>query len=53
MPTNSKLENQKPIYPIAGIQYRYPENRAVIGLQYIGNSIVLTMGYRIGKNHNE
>lgn len=49
---SDKMENQKALYPIAGITYRYPENRGNIDLRYQANSIYLTFNLRIGKNHN-
>ena len=52
-PTNTKLENNKPFYPMVSLQYRAPENRAIFDLRYMGNSIILSMGFRFGKNHNE
>lgn len=53
LPSSSKLENNKPYYPMVSVQYRDPQNRAVFDLRYMGNSIMFTMGFRFGKGHNE
>lgn len=50
---NSKLQEAKQVHPIAGISYRWPENRTVADLRYQHNSIHLILAVRLGKNHNQ
>ena len=50
---SEKLMDNKAVYPIAGISYRWPENRCVADLRYQANSIYLTLNVRMGKNHNQ
>jgi hypothetical protein len=50
---NKTLSDTKSIYPIAGITYRWPQNRCNADLRYQANSIYLTLNVRIGKGHND
>jgi hypothetical protein len=50
---NEKISDTKSIYPIAGITYRWPQNRCNADLRYQANSIYLTLNVRIGKGHND